>query len=50
MAAFTAAGLRIEACVEPLLPPAAEEDGKEAALVAGLPAVIVWAARADASA
>jgi ubiquinone/menaquinone biosynthesis C-methylase UbiE len=49
VAALTAAGLRIEACVEPLLPPAADEDGEEAALVAGLPAVIVWAARREAS-
>jgi len=47
VAALTAAGLRIEACLEPVLPPAEEDDADEAAVVAGLPAVIVWAARRD---
>jgi SAM-dependent methyltransferase len=45
VAALAGAGLRIEACLEPLLPPASDEDAEDAALVEGLPAVIVWAAR-----
>ena len=44
--AFTAAGLSIEACAEPRLPPAGDAGADpEAELVAGLPGVIVWAAR-----
>jgi SAM-dependent methyltransferase len=48
VAGFSAAGLRVEACLEPLLPERAEgDDDEEGRIVAGLPAVVVWAARRE---
>ena len=48
VAGFSAAGLRVEACLEPLLPQ--PEDGDdEGKIVAGLPGVVVWAARREAA-
>ena len=48
VAGFSAAGLRVEACLEPVLPQ--PEDGDdEGKIVAGLPGVVVWAARREAA-
>jgi SAM-dependent methyltransferase len=49
VAAFTAAGLRVEACLEPPLPEPGGDGDEEARVVAGLPGVVVWAARRDAA-
>jgi SAM-dependent methyltransferase len=45
--AFAAAGLRVEACLEPPLPEPSDDGDTEARIVAGLPGVVVWAARRE---
>jgi SAM-dependent methyltransferase len=47
VAGFTSAGLRVEACLEPLLPQPEDRGDEEGSIVAGLPGVVVWAARRD---
>ena len=47
VAAFAAAGLRVEACLEPPLPDPGEDGDEEDRIVAGLPGVVVWAARRE---